>query len=242
MIDGLSSDIQSITKKEVCQVENVFSQDNLKNQRFDKAVEVSAQLFLKNGIEAVKMTDIADESGIGVATLYRYFGTKNGITIAAMTYMWNELNKMFSGIFESDVFLAQSGIKQVSDLMRMFVVLYEAHPGFMKLLSEFDLMLISENIPKHDLKEYEKSIINFYPVFEKAYMTGIADGTVREIPNLRLFYLFIKRFHTCHSCHAISSCQTPFSSRLLISSTRCFTLVSVKPKAFSIVFCFAVTA
>ena len=154
-------------------MENAFSQDNLKNQRFDKAVEVSAQLFLKNGIEAVKMTDIAEESGVGVATLYRYFGTKNGITIAAMTYMWNELNKMFSGIFESDVFLAQSGIKQVNDLMRMFIVLYEAHPGFMKLLSEFDLMLMSGDIP----------------VFENAYLTGLYDGTVREIPNIRLFYL-----------------------------------------------------
>ena len=57
-------------------MENEFSQETLKNKRFEKAVEVSAQLFLKNGIEAVKMTDIADECGIGVATLYRYFGTK----------------------------------------------------------------------------------------------------------------------------------------------------------------------
>lgn len=189
MIDCLSSDIQSITKREVCQVENEFSHDSLKNKRFDKAVEVSAQLFLKNGIDSVKMTDIADESGIGVATLYRYFGTKNGITIAAMTYMWNELNKMFSGIFESKVFLAQSGIKQINDLMRMYAVLYQAHPAFMRLLSEFDLLLMSEDIPKKELKEYEKSIINFYPVFEAAYMTGISDGSVREIPDLRLFYL-----------------------------------------------------
>ncbi|MCR5599719.1 MAG: TetR/AcrR family transcriptional regulator [Ruminococcus sp.] len=170
-------------------MENDFSHDTLKSKRLNRAVEVSAQMFLKNGIEAVKMTDIADELGIGVATLYRYFGTKNGITIAAMTYMWNELNKMFSGIFESDVFLAQSGIKQVSDLMRMFVVLYQAHPGFMRLLAEFDLMIISDAIPKKDLRDYEKSIINFYPVFEKAYMTGISDGTVREVPNIRLFYL-----------------------------------------------------
>lgn len=168
---------------------NEFSQETLKNKRFEKAVEVSAQLFLKNGIEAVKMTDIADECGIGVATLYRYFGSKNGITIAAMTYMWNELNKMFSGIFESKVFLAQTGIKQVNDLMRMFAVLYQAHPAFMRLLAEFDLLLSSEDIPKKELKDYEKSIINFYPIFERAYMTGISDGTVREIPDVRLFYL-----------------------------------------------------
>ncbi|HOA00455.1 TetR/AcrR family transcriptional regulator [Ruminococcus sp.] len=170
-------------------MENEISHDSLKNKRYEKAVEVSAQLFLKNGIDSVKMTDIADECGIGVATLYRWFGTKNGITIEAMTYMWNELNKMFSGVFESEVFLSQSGIKQLNDLIRMFIVLYEAHPGFMRLLSEFDLLLISENLPKKDLKEYERSIINFYPVFENSYMMGIADGTVREIPDIRMFYL-----------------------------------------------------
>ncbi|MBO7474952.1 MAG: TetR/AcrR family transcriptional regulator, partial [Ruminococcus sp.] len=54
---------------------------------------------------------------------------------------------------------------------------------------EFDLMLASENIPKNELKDYEKSIINFYPVFEKSYMFGVADGTVRELPNIKLFYL-----------------------------------------------------
>ena len=170
-------------------MDNGSSHESSKNKRIGKAVEVSAQLFLKNGIAPVKMTDIADECGIGVATLYRWFGTKNGVTIAAMTYMWNELNNMFSGIFESDVFLLQPGIKQLSDLMRMFIVLYQAHPGFMRLLSEFDLLLISENIPKKDLREYERSIINFYSVFEKAYMTGISDGTVREIPDIKMFYL-----------------------------------------------------
>ena len=170
-------------------MENEYSAQNFRSKRIHHAVEISAQMFLRDGIESVKMTDIADECGIGVATLYRYFGTKTGITIAAMTHLWNELKKMFGGVFESPVFKKQTGLKQCADLMRMFIVLYEAHPGFMRLLSEFDLLLISENIPKKDLKEYERSIINFYPVFENSYMTGIADGTVREIPDIRMFYL-----------------------------------------------------
>lgn len=159
------------------------------NDPTQKVVEISAQLFLENGIASVKMTDIAKECELGVATLYRRFGTKNSLAIPSMTYLWNELHKMFSGIFDSDIFLAQPGIKQLSDLMRMFIVLYQAHPGFMRLLSEFDRLIVSENIPKKELKEYEKSIINFYPVFEKSYMAGISDGTVREVPDIMLFYL-----------------------------------------------------
>jgi AcrR family transcriptional regulator len=166
-----------------------FSQESLKSRRFEAAVSVSAKLFLERGIDAVKMTDIANETGIGVATLYRYFGTKTRITIAAMTYLWNDMNKMFSGIFESEVFMRQPGIKQLSDLMRMALVFYNAHRDFMKLLGEFDLFLIRENVPKEELDGYEKSVIDFYPFFEKAYQVGLQDGTVRELENFKLCYL-----------------------------------------------------
>ncbi|MBP5362459.1 MAG: TetR/AcrR family transcriptional regulator [Ruminococcus sp.] len=190
MIARLSYHHNNFTiKKEVCQVENEYSAQNFRSKRIHHAIEISAQMFLRDGIESVKMTDIADECGIGVATLYRYFGTKTGITIAAMTHLWEDLKKMFGGVFESPVFKKQTGLKQCSDLMRMFIVLYEAHPAFMKLLGEFDLMIIRENVPKEKLVNYDKSIINFYPVFEAAYLTGLEDGSVREIENFQLFYV-----------------------------------------------------
>lgn len=163
--------------------------ETMKLRRIRRAVDFAGGMFLERGIESVKMTEIADASGVGVATLYRYFGTKTGITIAAMTHLWNKLNDMFSGVFESEVFLAQSGLKQLKDLMRMYIVLYDAHKDFMKLLGEFDLMIIKENVPEEDLKEYEQSIINFYTVYEAACKVGVSDGTVRDDIDFKLFYL-----------------------------------------------------
>lgn len=170
-------------------MENEFSQENFRNKRLENAVRVAAELFMNNGIDSVKMTDIAEKSGVGVATLYRYFSTKTGILIAAMTYMLGELEKMFSGVFESDVFLVQSGIKQLGDLMRLYNVLFTAHTDFMRLLAEFDIFVKHENVKKEELEEYDKSMINFYPLFERAYEKGLEDGTVREIDDFQLFYL-----------------------------------------------------
>lgn len=170
-------------------MENEYSQENFRSKRLENAVRLAAEMFMNEGIDNVKMTDIADKSGIGVATLYRYFSTKTGILIAAMTYMWGELEKMFSGVFESDVFLAQSGIKQLSDLMRMYNVLFTAHADFMRLLAEFDIFIKRENVTMEELEEYDKSMINFYPLFERAYKKGLEDGTIREIENFPLFYL-----------------------------------------------------
>lgn len=170
-------------------MENEFSYETLKNKRIEKAIETCAEMFLKYGIEAVRMTDIAQNSGVGVATLYRYFGTKTGITIAAMTFLWNQMKDMLSGFFDTENYVKQNGLKQLHDLMKMYVVIYQAHPAFMKILSEFDLMLVNEKVPPEELKDYEKSIVNFYPLFEKAYVTGLADGSVREVPDIKLFYV-----------------------------------------------------
>ena len=170
-------------------MENEFSYETLKTKRIEKAIETCAEMFLKNGIESVRMTDIAQNSGVGVATLYRYFGTKTGITIAAMTFLWNQMKDMLSGFFDTENYEKQHGLKQLHDLMKMYVVIYQAHPAFMKILSEFDLMLLNEKVPPEELKDYEKSIVNFYPLFEKAYVTGLADGSVREVPDIKLFYV-----------------------------------------------------
>ncbi|MBQ8920546.1 MAG: TetR/AcrR family transcriptional regulator [Oscillospiraceae bacterium] len=163
--------------------------ESQKSRRIEQAVEISAQMFLKQGIDAVKMTDIADACGVGVATLYRYFGTKTSITIAAMTHLWSDLKHRYDQVFETDAFKKQSGIKRLNDLMRMYLVLFDSHGDFMRLVGEFDLMLQSENVPKDALRDYEQSIINFYPYIEAAYLAGLRDGTVRGDIDFKLFYL-----------------------------------------------------
>lgn len=164
-------------------------QESLKSKRIGRAVEISSEMFLKNGIESVKMTDIADACGVGVATLYRYFGTKTTITIAAMTHLWTKLRGMYEHVFETEIFLRQSGIKRLTDLMQMYLVLFDTHRDFMRLVGEFDLMLQRENVPKAALFDYERAIVNFYPYVEAAYLAGTSDGTVRTDIDFKLFYL-----------------------------------------------------
>ncbi len=166
-----------------------FSPKFLKDKRMERAVAVCAGLFLERGIENVKMTDIAEESGVGVATLYRYFGTKTGIAAEAMTFLWNDLRKLFGGLFDTEPFVSQSGIKQLHDLLKMYAVMFTAHRDFMRLLDEFDTFVLRENVPKEELREYENSVINFYPVFERSFRRGIEDGTVRECIDPKLCYI-----------------------------------------------------
>ena len=192
------------------EISSEFSPKYLRDKRMERAVSVCAALFLEHGIEKIKMTDIAEESGIGVATLYRYFGTKSGISAAAMTYLWNDLKALFGGVFDSESFTGQTGIKQVRDLLRMFIVMYSAHKDFMRLLGEFDRMIIDEGFPKEELAEYERSVINFYPVFESAFKKGIEDGTIRSTVDPGLFY-------TTHAHSLTEACKKFINGEILPS-------------------------
>lgn len=166
-----------------------FSNKNLKTRRVDRAITVGAELFLEKGIDNVKMTDIAEASGIGVATLYRYFRTKTGIAVEVMTFLWKKIRELFAGVFDSPNFMEQTGLKQLQDLMKMFLVLFHAHKDFMKLLGDFDRFVLREDVPKDELENYDQSIVDFYPVLERAYIKGVEDGSVRKDLDFKHFYL-----------------------------------------------------
>ena len=52
-------------------------------QRF---LETGFRLFTERTIAAVSLETVAKESGIGVATLYRYFGSKADLAVAVSAW------------------------------------------------------------------------------------------------------------------------------------------------------------
>ncbi|MBR4179513.1 MAG: helix-turn-helix transcriptional regulator, partial [Treponema sp.] len=62
--------------------------DPQRNARIEKILSSAYELFSKRGIEDVAMTDIADRSKIGVASLYRYFETKEILVVRTATQVW----------------------------------------------------------------------------------------------------------------------------------------------------------
>lgn len=57
-------------------------QQNNKEIRYTNIVEAAEKLFTKNSWDKVQMQDIADEAGLGVATLFRYFPKKQRVIVA----------------------------------------------------------------------------------------------------------------------------------------------------------------
>lgn len=56
-----------------------------KNQRI---LESAFRLFSENTIEKVKLTEVAEAAGIGIAPLYRYYPSKLDLVLAVNTWAW----------------------------------------------------------------------------------------------------------------------------------------------------------
>ena len=148
----------------------------------------AAALFLRDGIAPVRMTDIADAAGIGVATLYRRYGTKTTLAIMAGTYLWQRINERILQSVESDEFLAMDGAARLTMLFGCYLDAYADHPGFVRFLDEFDHLVLAEGVEAAELAAYGEAIDSFYLIFEDAYQLGCADGTVTRAVDFPVLY------------------------------------------------------
>ena len=102
---------------------------SLKDLREEAIVYVAAELFLRDGIESVKMTDIADRAEVGVASLYRYFGTKEALVLRAGALLWQDLQTLFGSVYEAENFHAQTGLEQIIRLFGVYRKLFRDETG-----------------------------------------------------------------------------------------------------------------
>ena len=58
--------------------------------KYQHILEVAFLLFSERGIEPVTMPEVAKASGVGRATLYRYFETKLDLVVAIGTWTWEK--------------------------------------------------------------------------------------------------------------------------------------------------------
>ena len=160
---------------------------DVKNQRIDNAVACAAEMYLKNGISDTKMTDIADACQLGVASLYRYFGTKQAFTIKAACHIWQQKYMEIDRLCHAADFQQETGIQQARHLMNVFPALLREHSPFLRFLSDFDSFVTRERLTHDDLIEYENSVMNVLSMMESTIEKGVADGTIRPGVDAKLY-------------------------------------------------------
>lgn len=156
--------------------------------RDNRVVEAAAALFLREGVTQVRMTDIAEEAGLGVATLYRHFSTKVTIAAAAGRLIWRRLNKLLHVLLASPEYAAKSGLGQLEALLDAYLDLIADNPGFVVFVDEFDHLALTEGVEPEALAAYGQEVDRFYDEFEAAYELGRRDGSIKRSVDFAVYY------------------------------------------------------
>lgn len=152
---------------------------SFKDLKRNYIVETARKLFLQNSISQVTIKDISSVSGIGEATVYRYFATKENLAIAVSLSIQNDILKIPHNLETN------TGLEQIEEFFNLFRNVFAENKKYFKFIAEFDTLYL--NTIKNN-KEYSLSLDMFYDIFKKSYQKGLNDKTVKKVENLTLFY------------------------------------------------------
>ena len=163
-------------------------------------IDTATDLFLERSVGAVTIKDIASASGLGEATIYRYFSGRGELLVACALKLQERVGEKFLGDSYG------SGYDRLERFYTAYLETFESAPELYRFLSEFDAYCIGESV---DLDEYADSIDRFKDAFFASYRDGVADGSVKELSDPELFY-----YTTAHAL--ISLCKKLASEGALI--------------------------
>jgi AcrR family transcriptional regulator len=162
-----------------------------KEQRIQDVVAAAVEVFKIKGIENTKMTDIAEMAEVGIASVYRYFKAKPDLVVDAANLFWQqEIDELYKN-YTDEVFKKKTGIMKVTEILEVFLELYQNHQDFIKFIDEFDSYVVREKISLEKLKFYEENILDLKSVLTSALDYGKADGTIRMDLQNEQFYFSI---------------------------------------------------
>jgi len=102
-----------------------------KEQRREEIIEAASQVFIKKGIEAATMDEIATMAELSKATLYMYFKNKEELFLAVLLIVMDA----FSTCMEKSQNPRQTVQENIRALGRAYITFFEKYPAYFKLLN-----------------------------------------------------------------------------------------------------------
>ncbi|MGH4038645.1 MAG: TetR/AcrR family transcriptional regulator [Sphaerochaeta sp.] len=165
----------------------------LQNKAKENIIRNAYKLFANNGIHNVALVQIAKESEIGVATVYRYFGNKKNIINECANSVWKKVILGVQDKISSLEFLQLTGIEKIEGLLSMFLTMYQDDKEFLKFVSEFDAYIAQEKLTLEEMQEYNNNFLTFHEIGLNFFIEGIKDLTIKDDIDFDTFYYSITR-------------------------------------------------
>ncbi len=151
-----------------------------KARRAGMAMESAFELFAEKGIELVTMPDIAEASGVGRPSLYRYFSTKTDLVIAIGAWKWREYIERYSSLRSAEEREQMTAAQRLRWYMDSYIDLYRNHKDILRFNYFFNSFIVKEQVTLEQKRSYIDVIGMMQKIFHELYEKGMKDGTLRS--------------------------------------------------------------
>jgi len=142
-------------------------------------LETAFRLFSEKGIESVTMPEVAAASGVGRATLYRYFSTKLELVVAIGAWKWDEYIAYHDTLVSSEAQANMTGAEYLRFTLDSFLDLYRNHRDILRFNYNFNSYLRFEAGNGEQTRSYLRVVKVLAERFHDLYERGKRDGTLR---------------------------------------------------------------
>ena len=136
------------------------------------------RIFSERGIEPVSMQEVAEASGLGVATLYRYFSTKTDFVLAIGAKKWEEFFEVVEAEYARRGGELMTAAEELDFYLSMYVLLYREYRDVLRFNQNFNGYILHERVSPEQLADYLRSVGPFTRKFHRLYEKGERDGTI----------------------------------------------------------------
>ncbi len=167
---------------------NLEKDEEKRGKYREKLLATAFTLFSKESIESVKFEDIAKESNIGAATVYRYFGSKPEMVIELATKKWIEHYKEVEEYYQKAGGDSMNAAEELEFFLDSFINLYRNHKDLLRFNRNFDTYVIHEKCTEKQMKPYNDAVSIFAEKFHTVYKKAQEDGTLSiKVSEKKLF-------------------------------------------------------
>ena len=157
-----------------------------KQQRRQNIIQIAKDLFLEQGVQTVQMQDVATASGIGIATLFRYFPKKEYLMIAATNAITDEMATDIGQIIEQSI----TAYEKIEQILEYYMgIMKDPQLRLAKYFDSFDLYEKTAEESPEQYAEYLSARSNLARVLLTISEQGKQDGSLRPGIDLDVFVM-----------------------------------------------------
>lgn len=138
------------------------------------------ELFGEKGIGPVTIADIARRSGVGAATIYRYYGSKQALLLETQKLIWENIcEEIRAATVGRPGYAHRSGLGQMEALLSGFARLYRRHEDYLSFAAGLKYYMLEEKL-RIPPEEYGDRMDVIAQMFQAAIRKGQQDGSIRR--------------------------------------------------------------